>query len=75
VYNLERYMVGCRLELLGAGLSVPVHDAKLLYEKLREVLNDRSFSRNAERFRDRYRGDAIDSQLDRVMPDISESRT
>lgn len=72
VDNLERYMVGRRLELLGAGLSVPVRDAKLLYEKLRAVLNDRSFSRSAERFRERYCRDTIDSQLDRIMLDISE---
>ncbi|MDA0821542.1 MAG: hypothetical protein O3C28_03855 [Proteobacteria bacterium] len=72
VDNLERYMVGRRLELLGAGLSVPVHEAKLLYEKLRVVVNDRSFSRNAERFRERYRRDTVDAQLDRAMLDISD---
>ncbi|MFT4563246.1 MAG: UDP:flavonoid glycosyltransferase YjiC (YdhE family), partial [Gammaproteobacteria bacterium] len=71
VDNLERYMVGRRLELLGAGLAVPKAESKLLYDKLRAVLHDRSFSRNAQRFRERYRDHTADMQLERMMTDIS----
>ncbi len=55
-YTLEKYLVGRRLELLGAGLSAPRRAPGDLPAKLRAVLLQRDCRRAAERFAARYAG-------------------
>ena len=55
-YTLEKYLVGRRLEMLGAGLSAPRGNPGDLVVKLRAVLTQRQYRRAAERFADRYAG-------------------
>ena len=52
--TLEKYLVGRRLELLGAGLSAPQRAPGDLRAKLAAVLTQRSFRRAAEQFATRY---------------------
>lgn len=54
-YTLEKYLVGRRLELLGAGLSAPLRAPDGLLAKLRAVLTQRAFRRSAAAFAERYR--------------------
>lgn len=54
--TLEKYLVGRRLEILGAGLSAPRRDPGDLRAKLRAVLSQRAYRRAAERFASRYAG-------------------
>ena len=54
--TLEKYIVGRRLELLGAGLSAPQRAPGDLEAKLHAVLHRREFRRAAERFAGRYAG-------------------
>lgn len=54
--TLEKYLVGRRLELLGAGLSAPRRAPGDLLAKLHAVLHRREFRRAAERFATRYAG-------------------
>lgn len=55
-YTLEKYLVGRRLELLGAGLSAPLRGPGDLAGKLRAVLTQRGFRRAAAAFASRYAG-------------------
>lgn len=55
-YTLEKYLVGRRLEILGAGLSAPRRNAGDLVAKLRAVLTQRQYRRAAERFASKYAG-------------------
>jgi len=55
-YTLEKYLVGRRLEILGAGLSAPRRKAGDLATKLRAVLTQRPYRRAAERFAGKYAG-------------------
>ena len=68
--NLERYMVGRRLELTGAGLMAPTENPGDLAAKLRAVLHDRAFSRAAERFAERYRSQTAELQVATMLADI-----
>lgn len=54
--TLEKYLVGRRLEMLGAGLSAPRRAPGDLRTKLDAVLRRREFRRAAERFAARYAG-------------------
>ena len=54
--SLETYLVGRRLELLGAGLSAPHRAPGDLHGKLDAVLRRREFHRAAGRFASRYAG-------------------
>ena len=54
--TMEKYLVGRRLELLGAGLSAPQLAPGDLPAKLDAVLRRREFRRAAERFAERYAG-------------------
>jgi len=53
---MEKYLVGRRLELLGAGLSAPQVAPGDLPAKLDAILRRREFRRAAERFAERYAG-------------------
>lgn len=53
-YTLEKYLVGRRLEILGAGLSAPRRNTGDVVAKLRAVLSQRSYRRAAERFAGKY---------------------
>lgn len=55
-YTLEKYLIGRRLELLGAGFSAPRNRPGDLAAKLAAVLHQRDFRRAAERFARRYSG-------------------
>ena len=55
-YTLEKYLVGRRLEILGAGLSAPRRNTGDLVAKLRAVLTQRTYRRAAERFAGKYAG-------------------
>ncbi len=55
-YTLEKYLVGRRLEMLGAGLSAPRKSPGDVVAKLRAVLTQRSYRRAAEQFALRYAG-------------------
>lgn len=55
-HTLEKYLVGRRLEMLGAGLSAPRRAPGDLPAKLRAVLLGRDCRRAAERFAARYAG-------------------
>jgi UDP:flavonoid glycosyltransferase YjiC (YdhE family) len=55
-YTLEKYLVGRRLEILGAGLSAPRRNTGDLVAKLRAVLTQRQYRRAAERFASKYAG-------------------
>lgn len=68
--NLERHMVGRRLELTGGGLMTRWREPERLADKLRAVISDRSFRRNAERFAARYHATSAVQQRDRMMADL-----
>lgn len=68
--NLERHMVGRRLELAGGGLMAPWHKPDRLPDKLRAVVGDRAYRRGAERFAARYRADSATQQCDAMMADL-----
>ncbi|HJP35779.1 MAG TPA: hypothetical protein QF901_07290 [Gammaproteobacteria bacterium] len=68
--NLERYMVGRRLELIGAGLVAPLAIRAGMSARLRGVLMDRSIARAAEHFSDRYRTESLDLQVHGMLVDI-----
>lgn len=55
-YTLEKYLVGRRLEMLGAGLSAPRREPGDLTAKLKAVLTQRSYRRSAEQFARRHAG-------------------
>lgn len=55
-YTLEKYLVGRRLEMLGAGLSAPRKAPGDVAAKLRAVLTQRSYRRAAEQFAARHAG-------------------
>lgn len=54
--TLEKYLVGRRLEMLGAGLSAPRRAPGDLRAKLHAVLHQRSYRRAAEQFAQRHAG-------------------
>ncbi|HMM76801.1 MAG TPA: hypothetical protein PJ986_13900 [Gammaproteobacteria bacterium] len=66
-YTLEKYLVGRRLEMLGAGLSAPRRAPGDLLAKLRAVLHRRDFRRAAERFAARYAGLGEDAAAARMQ--------
>lgn len=68
--NLERYMVGRRLELAGGGLMAPDFEPGNVTAKLYAVLNDRAFSRAASSFAERYQTDTADHQVGAMLADI-----
>jgi UDP:flavonoid glycosyltransferase YjiC (YdhE family) len=69
--NLERHMVGRRLELTGGGLMAPWHKPARLPEKLRAVIRDRAFRRGAERFAARYSEASAAQQCERMIADLA----
>lgn len=68
--NLERHMVGRRLELAGGGLMARWRNPERLADKLRAVIGDRSFRRNAERFATRYSTATALQQCERMEADL-----
>lgn len=69
--NVERFMVGRRLELVGGGLTVRTSDsASVVTAKLRAVLQQRSFTRVAEQFGQRHSNDELECQTDTMLSDI-----
>jgi len=54
--TLEKYLVGRRLEMLGAGLSAPRRAPGDLRAKLHAVLHQRAYRRAAEQFARRHAG-------------------
>ncbi|MGE3774952.1 MAG: glycosyltransferase, partial [Gammaproteobacteria bacterium] len=66
-YTLEKYLVGRRLEMLGAGLSAPRRAPGDLAAKLRAVLHGRDCRRAAERFAARYAGLGEDTAAARMQ--------
>jgi len=69
--NLERHMVGRRLELAGGGLMAPWHKPERLADKLRAVVGDRTYRRGAERFAARYNTTSAMQQCDSMMADLN----
>jgi len=69
--NLERHLVGRRLELTGGGLMARWHQPARLTDKLRTVISDRSFRRNAEHFANRYRTSTALQQIERMEADLN----
>jgi len=70
--NLERYMVGRRLELIGAGLMAPLFKPGDVAAKLRAVLSDRAFTRAARRFAGRYAGADPSQQVKIMLADVDD---
>tara|TARA_R110002096_G_scaffold152214_1_gene315197 strand:+ start:478 stop:1671 length:1194 start_codon:yes stop_codon:yes gene_type:complete len=68
--NLERHMVGRRLELTGGGLMARWHQPARLPDKLRTVISDRAFRRAAEQFATRYRSASALQQCERMLADL-----
>ncbi len=68
--NLERHMVGRRLELTGGGLMTRWRNPDRLADKLRAVLSDRAFRRNAQRFANRYSAASALQQCEQMQADI-----
>ena len=66
-YTLEKYLVGRRLEMLGAGLSAPRRAPGDVQQKLRAVLCGRDCRRAAERFAARYAGGDEDRAAARMQ--------
>ena len=69
--NLERHLVGRRLELVGAGLMAPLREPGRLPEKLRAVISDRAFARAAERFAARYADSIAAQQTASMLADLN----
>jgi len=69
--NLERHMVSRQLELTGAGLLALWREPDRLTEKLRALLDERAFARNAENFARRYETARAAQQLNRMLEDLS----
>lgn len=68
--NLERHMVGRRLELTGGGLMTRWRNPDRLADKLGAVIGDRSFRRNAERFANRYKTASALQQREQMTTDL-----
>ena len=70
--NLERHMVGRRLELTGGGLMAHWRKPDRLPEKLRAVTIDRAYRRGAERFATSHRAASAAQQCERMLEDIEQ---
>ena len=68
--NLERYMVGRKLELSGAGILSSMSSTGTLSSKLRTILVDRGFPRAAARCASQYRGEDSTTQLNKMISNI-----
>lgn len=69
-YTLEKYLVGRRLELLGAGLSAPRGNPGDIAAKLRAVLTQRAYRRFARQFAQRHAGETGSLQAQRMLQRI-----
>lgn len=68
--NMERHLVGRRLELTGGGLMAPLNRAENAGKMLYALVHDRAFKRAAERFAERYAAHTASRQTSAMVADI-----
>ena len=66
-FNLETYLTGRRLEILGAGLSAPEWEPGDIAAKLNAVLTQRTFKRGAEQFAAKYADGSLGLQTQQMV--------
>jgi UDP:flavonoid glycosyltransferase YjiC (YdhE family) len=68
----EQFLLACRVAEIGAGVIAPPSDARIIVERLQELLSSGSYRANAGQFAQRYANESSQERIAAVVARIEE---